>query len=61
MRHLRDAGLRVGHVNDTLLSKMLSLEGDEVGPTLSLKEMYEDERKRIAEKGIVGAISEHKT
>jgi len=39
---------------------MPSSEGD-VGPTLSLKELYEDERKRIAEKGIVGAISEHKT
>jgi hypothetical protein len=40
---------------------MPSSEGDDVGPTLSLKELYEDERKRIAEKGIVGAISEHKT
>ena len=36
-------------------------EGGEGGIGGKLKELYEDEKRRIVEKGIAGTIAEHKT
>ena len=38
-----------------------SEDGDNGGLGGKLKELYEDEKRRIAEKGIAGTIAEHKT
>jgi len=35
-------------------------DGEKKGITGTLKYYYEDEKKRIAEKGISGAVQEHK-
>jgi hypothetical protein len=36
-------------------------EGSDGGIGVKLKELYEDEKRRIVEKGIAGTIAEHKT
>ena len=41
--------------------KVGSEDGDNGGLGGKLKELYEDEKRRIAEKGIAGTIAEHKT
>ena len=53
-------GLLEGKTEDAMAGSE-GEEGGGGGVSSKLKDLYEDEKRRIAEKGIAGTIAEHKT